>query len=116
MKEAAEELIEEMLEDYNQTVNDMAKFKLNDREVKLFANAMEHHAKQQAIGFLDFVNKEWTKVKSEELKTWAWVNYKENEVLLHGSDWHITTLINEVGITTDQLYTLYQTQKPKTNG
>lgn len=63
--------------------------------------------REAAIEFAEWVNDSYTKVESLELKKWAWVNFKEEDVMLHGSDYHFTTLINEVGKTTEELYNLF---------
>lgn len=79
--------------------------------------AMDEYAKQESIGFAEWINGDYTEVESAELRRKAWVNFRENEVLVHGSDFHYTTLINEVGLTTEQLFELYlQSKQPTVKG
>lgn len=67
---------------------------------------------QECIRFADWIQENgYTLVRSLELNKRAWVNCIENEVLVHGSDYHFTKLINEVGLTTKQLFTIFKNQK-----
>lgn len=49
----------------------------------------------------------WKTVYSEELKKTAYVNTSENKILIHGSDYHFTMMINEHGKTIDELYEMF---------
>lgn len=63
--------------------------------------------------FVEWVDETYAMVHSDELKTSAWINCKEESVLVNGSDYHYTTLINEKGITTEKLIEIYfQTKQP----
>ena len=58
----------------------------------------KEYTKQEAIGFAEWANIAW----------WSFMK--------HDGKWHNMVDNTLEGCTTDQLYTLYQTQKPKTNG
>lgn len=73
---------------------------------KGFIEGMERMAEHMAE-ILEWTEKDWTIVKSKELGTSAWINCKENDVMVHGSDYHYTKLIKEAGITTSQLIDRY---------
>ncbi|MFA7307602.1 MAG: hypothetical protein WC026_13120 [Hyphomicrobium sp.] len=65
-------------------------------------------AKTVAIEFATWMeDNAWTAVYSKELKKRAYVDASKNTVLLHGSDYHFTKLINENGKTIDELYELF---------
>lgn len=49
----------------------------------------------------------WTAVYSEELKKRAWVDASKEKILLHGSDYHFTTLVKECGKSLDELYEMF---------
>ena len=58
-------------------------------------------------GLIEWIDDTYARVRSEELKKSAWVNCKEETVMLHGSDYHYTTLVKEKGITTEKLIEIY---------
>ncbi len=70
-----------------------------------------NYGKSQAILFLDFVSDGWVLIDSKRLGISKWVNVKENKVYANGSDLHYTTLINDVGKTTEELFDLFYAQK-----
>lgn len=72
--------------------------------------AIDEYAKENAIGFMEWVSDGWVLIDSVRLGKSAWVNCMENKVYAHGSDLHYTTLINSVGKTTEQLYDIYKIQ------
>lgn len=44
----AQEILEKHIDAYNKTVNDLSKFKLSEREIKMFAAAMTEYASQSS--------------------------------------------------------------------
>lgn len=66
---------------------------------------------EEAKRFLDWVdNSGYCSVYSQELKTGAWVDSNEHPIYTHGSDFHLTNLVKNHGITTSELYTKFKSQ------
>lgn len=69
--------------------------------------AIDEYTKGTAIAFMEWVSDGWVLIDSRRLGKSAWVDCKENEVYANGSDLHYTTLIKDVGKTTEELYSLF---------
>lgn len=66
---------------------------------------------EEAKRFLDWVdNSGYCSVYSQELKTGAWVDSNEHPIYTHGSDFHLTNLVKNHGITTSELYAKFKSQ------
>ena len=64
--------------------------------------------KMVAVNFATWLeDSDWTAVYSEELKKRAYVDSSKNKILVYGSDYHFTKLINEHGKTLDELYEMF---------
>ena len=65
------------------------------------------------VEFAEWIADNFKRIKSIELNKSAWVNYKQNAILTHGSDYHFTILIKSVGLTTTELIDLFIDYKIK---
>lgn len=64
--------------------------------------------KMVAVNFATWMeDNSWVVVYSEELKIRAYVDGLKNDVLVNGSDYHYTKLINEHGKTLEELYEMF---------
>ncbi len=66
----------------------------------------------EAVGFAEWIeDNKWVVVYSEELNKRAYVDASKEKVLLHGSDYHYTTLVRERGKSLIELFQLYKNRK-----
>lgn len=71
--------------------------------------------RKEAISFAEWVENRYASIYSKELDKSMYVDCIENDVLIHGSDYHFTQLITDHGKTIDQLFDLFTTSNEGNN-